>query len=84
MFDSCVEKDLFLKNHVLRPGSYCLCNELKCIKLAVLGIPMESASRNQTAQDIFKENKLSGEIDSQPDSQLTYCETFPDAVDIGK
>ena len=41
---------------------------------------MDSESRNQTAQDIFKENKLSGEIDSQ----LTYCKTFPDAVHVGK
>ena len=43
-------------------------NELKYIKLAVLCISMDSESRNQTGQDIFKENNLSGEIDSQ----LTY------------
>ena len=41
---------------------------------------MDSEPRNQTAQDIFKENKLSGEVDSQ----LTNCETFPDAVHVGK
>ena len=50
---------------MLRLCSYSLPNELKCIKLAVLGITMDSESRNQTAQDIFKENKLSGEIDCQ-------------------
>ena len=37
-------------NPVLKPCSYCFCNELKCIKLAVLGISMVSESRNQTAQ----------------------------------
>ena len=41
---------------------------------------MDSESRNQTSQDIFKENKFSGKIDSQ----LNYCETFPDAVHVGK
>ena len=41
---------------------------------------MDSESENQTARDIFKENKLSGEISSE----LTYCETFIDAVHVGK
>ena len=41
---------------------------------------MDSESRNQATQNIFKENKLSGEINSQ----LTYCETVPDAVHVGK
>ena len=52
MCNSCVEKDVFSKTPVLRPGSYCL---------------------RMKSQDIFKENKLSGEIASQ----LTY---FPDVV----
>ena len=57
------------KNLVLRPCSYCLHNKLRYIKLVVLGISVVSKSRNQTAQGIFKEIKLSGEMDSQ----LTYC-----------
>ena len=32
---SCVEKGVFSNDPVLRPCSYCLRNELKCIKLAV-------------------------------------------------
>ena len=82
MCDSRVEKCVFSKNSVLRPCSDCLRNELECIKLAVLGKGMDSESRNQTARDIFKENKLSGEINSE----LTYCETFIDidAVHVGK
>ena len=63
--DNCVEKGVFSKNLVLRPCSYCLHNELKYIKLVVLGISVVFESRNQTAQGIFKEIKLSGEIDSQ-------------------
>ena len=59
-----VSKSVFSKNSVLRPCSDCLRNELKCIKLAVLGKGMDFESRNQTALDIFKENKLSGQIDS--------------------
>ena len=82
MCDSLVEKYVFSKNSLLRPCFDCLRNELKCIKLAVLGKGMDSESRNQTARDIFKENKLSGEINSE----LTYCETFIDiaAVHVGK
>ena len=53
---------------MLRPYSYCLHNELRGIKLVVLGISVVSELRNQTAQGIFKEIKLSGEMDSQ----LTY------------
>ena len=53
----------------MRPCSYCLHNELRYIKLVVLGISVASESRNQTAQGIFKEIKLSEEMDSQ----LTYC-----------
>lgn len=40
---------------------------------------MDSESRNQSAQDIFKEKKLAGERNS-----LKNCETFPDAVHVGK
>ena len=57
------------KNLVLRLCSCCLHNEIRYIKLVVLGISVVSESRNQTAQGIFKEIKLSGEMDSQ----LTYC-----------
>ena len=70
-------KGVFSKNPVLKPCSYCLGNKHKCFKL---GISMYSESRNQTAQDIFKEDKLSGQIDSQ----LTYCETFTGTVHFGK
>ena len=45
----------------------------------MLGISMDSESRNRSAQDIFKEKKLAGERDS-----LKCCETFPDAVHVGK
>ena len=54
---------------MLRPCSYCLHNELRYVKLVVLGISVVSESRNQTSKGIFKEIKLSGEMDSQ----LTYC-----------
>ena len=54
---------------MLRPCSYCLHNELRYIKLVVVGISVVSESRNQIAQGIFKEIKLSGEMDYQ----LTYC-----------
>ena len=60
------------KNLVLRPCSYCLHNELRYIELVVLGIGVVSGSRNQTARGIFKEIKLSGEMDSQS----TYCESL--------
>ena len=49
MCDSCIEKGVLSNNSVLKP-SYCLREELKCIKLAVLGISMVSEQRNQTAQ----------------------------------
>ena len=77
--DFCLGKGVFSVNLIFRPCNYCLKTDIKCIKLAVLGISMDSESRNQSAQDIFKEKKLAGERDS-----LKYCETFPDAVHIGK
>ena len=77
--DVCMGKGVFSVNPLFRPCNYCLKNGIKCIKLAVLGISMDSESRNQSAQDIFKEKKLAGERDS-----LKYCETFPDAVHVGK
>ena len=62
---------------MLEPCSYCLRNKLKALHWQLW---VDSESRNQTAKNIFKENKLSEEIDSQ----LTYCETFPDAVHVDK
>ena len=53
----------------MRPCSYCLHNELRYIKLVVLGLSVVSESKNQTAQSIFKEIKLSEVMDSQ----LTHC-----------
>ena len=44
---------------MLRPCSYCLHNDLRYIKLVVLGVSVVSESRNQTAHGIFKEIKLS-------------------------
>ena len=80
MCDSCVEKGVFSKKSCVEIMFLLLGNELTWIELAILCISMDSEARNQTTQDIFKENKLLG----QTDSQLTYCDTFPDAVRVGK
>lgn len=77
--DSCIAKGVVSLNQILRPCSYCLTNEIKCIKLSVLGVSMDSESRNQVAHDKFKERKLSGKRD-----RIALCETFPDAVHVGK
>ena len=77
--DPCIAKGVVSLNQLLRPCSYCLKNEMKCIRLSVLGIRMDSESRNQVAHDRFREVKLMGKRD-----RLDSWQTFPDAVHVGK
>ena len=57
-----------------------LCSYFLRDELNAFNWQLDSESRNQATQGTFKENKLSGEINSQ----LTFCKTVTDAGHVGK
>lgn len=77
--DSCVEKGYTNIHPSLRPCAYCLKNDIKCVKAAVLCIAQDSESRNAGAQKL-----LMKEREKESDPFLATCSVVPDAVHVAK